>query len=94
MCIKTVMAFLNTPIFQYLYIKMFNEIKILKGNLLLLPFPKISQEQDIELSKLVDSVLKEENVAISKIEEWMKIFYSLNDEEISHINEVINGKVA
>ena len=94
MCIKTVMAFLNTPIFQYLYIKMFNEIKILKGNLLLLPFPKVSKEQDIELSKLVDSVLKEENVAISKIEEWMKNFYSLNDEEISHINEVINGKVA
>ena len=90
MCIKTVMAFLNTSIFQYLYIKMFNEIKILKGNLLLLPFPKISQEQDAELSKLVDSVLKEDNIAISKIEEWVKNFYSLNDEEISHINEVIN----
>ena len=33
-------------------------------------------------------------ISTSKIEEWMKNFYSLNDEEISHINEVINGKVA
>lgn len=38
--IKEVMAFLNSELFEYIYLKRFNEIKILKGNLMELPFPK------------------------------------------------------
>lgn len=38
--IKEVMAFLNSELFEYIYLKKFNEIKILKGNLMELPFPK------------------------------------------------------
>ena len=37
--IKTVMVFLNSILFQYIYNKKFNELKILKGNLMELPFP-------------------------------------------------------
>lgn len=37
--IKEVMAFLNSELFEYIYLKKFNEIKILKGNLMELPFP-------------------------------------------------------
>lgn len=39
--IKEVMAFLNSELFEYIYLKKFNEIKILKGNLMELPFPKV-----------------------------------------------------
>lgn len=37
--IKDVMTFLNSTLFQYIYSKKFNELKVLKGNLLELPFP-------------------------------------------------------
>ena len=37
--IKDVMTFLNSTLFQYSYTKKFNELKVLKGNLLDLPFP-------------------------------------------------------
>ena len=37
--IKDVMTFLNSTLFQYIYTKKFNELKVLKGNLLDLPFP-------------------------------------------------------
>ncbi len=37
--IKDVMMFLNSTLFQYIYSKKFNELKVLKGNLLDLPFP-------------------------------------------------------
>lgn len=37
--IKEVMTFLNSTLFQYIYTKKFNELKVLKGNLMELPFP-------------------------------------------------------
>jgi len=37
--VKDVMTFLNSTLFQYIYTKRFNELKILKGNLMELPFP-------------------------------------------------------
>lgn len=37
--IKNVMTFLNSTLFQYIYTKKFNELKVLKGNLTELPFP-------------------------------------------------------
>ena len=45
MCVKTVLAFLNSELFNFLYVKRFNDLKILKGNLSALPFPKISAER-------------------------------------------------
>lgn len=46
MSTKTVLAFLNTELYQYLYRVLFAEIKILKGNLLQLPFPLLSEKQE------------------------------------------------
>ena len=58
--IKTVMAFLNSALFGYIYTKKFNELKVLKGNLMELPFPcinsgqKITQDTIFELFNLTD----------------------------------------
>ena len=57
MSTKTVLAFLNSALFNFLYTKRFNDLKILKGNLSTLPFPKITAEQDKELTALVDRAL-------------------------------------
>lgn len=57
MSVKTVLAFLNSELFQYIYIKKFGEIKILKGNLLALPFPAISSALNIHITGLVDKII-------------------------------------
>lgn len=68
MSIKTVLAFLNSELFKFLYKSLFGEIKILKGNLLELPFPEITPETDKKLTKLVDEVLKGNKNAIKEID--------------------------
>ncbi|NLJ41915.1 MAG: N-6 DNA methylase [Clostridiales bacterium] len=59
MSIKTVLAFLNSELFQYMYSKIFGEIKILKGNLMELLFPLISPTQDLDISAIVNDILAE-----------------------------------
>jgi predicted RNA methylase len=61
--IKEVLQMLNSELFQYIYQKEFNEIKILKGNLSQLPFPKdkpfnILSSDDVFL--LFDKLSKED----------------------------------
>ena len=75
MSIKTVLAFLNSELFKFLYKSLFGEIKILKGNLMELPFPEISAETDKKLTQLVDEVLKGNNKAVKLIDyELFKVF--------------------
>ena len=94
MSIKTVMAFLNSPIFQYLYIKLFDEIKILKGNLCMLPFPKLSPVDDETISKIVDGILGGNDDYVKKLDIWMKNFYSLTNDEMIRIKGIANGKTS
>lgn len=48
--IKEVMTFLNSALFQYIYTKKFNELKVLKGNLMELPFPDFDRKSYPNLS--------------------------------------------
>jgi predicted RNA methylase len=87
MSIKTVLAFLNSALFNFVYTKRFNDLKILKGNLSTLPFPKISAEQDKEFTALVDQALSGEGKAQDKIDELIFDLYELNAEEIDLITQ-------
>ena len=82
MSIKTVLAFLNSALFNFLYAKRFNDIKILKGNLSALPFPKITEEQDQQLTALVDRALNGDVVAQTEIDEVIFGLYQFDKEEI------------
>ena len=82
---KTVLAFLNSSLFNFLYVKRFDDIKILKGNLSALPFPKISSEDDKKLSALVDEALKGNNEAVEEIDKAVFALYQFEPEEIDHI---------
>jgi len=86
MSMKTVLAFLNSELFNYLYVKRFNDLKILKGNLSALPFPKISSEIDKRLSALVDEALKGNTDTINEIDNTVFSLYGFSSEEISIIN--------
>ena len=86
MSMKTVLAFLNSELFNYLYVRRFNDLKILKGNLSALPFPKISSEIDKRLSALVDEALKGNTDTINEIDNTVFSLYGFSSEEISIIN--------
>ena len=85
MCVKTVLAFLNSELFNFLYVKRFNDLKILKGNLSALPFPKISAETDKRLSTLVDAALLGNADAPKEIDNLIFSLYQLDKEEINQI---------
>ncbi len=85
MSIKTVLAFLNSALFNFLYAKRFNDIKILKGNLSALPFPKITPEQDLQFTALVERALSGDTSAQDEIDALIFSLYQLNAEEIDLI---------
>lgn len=68
MSVKTVLAFLNSSTFKFLYKSLFGEIKILKGNLMELPFPEISEATNKKLTNLVDEALKGNKEAMQLID--------------------------
>ena len=92
MSTKTVMAFLNSSLFQFMYIRLFGEAKILKGNLIELPFPEISEHEDIELSSLVNEVLNGDSTKQEIIENYVFSIYGLSQEQIQYVRRTVNGK--
>ncbi len=87
MSVKTVLAFLNSALFDFLYVKKFNDLKILKGNLSALPFPKISANLNEQLTALVDKALKCEKEAKEEIDSVIFSLYDFSIEEINLITE-------
>ena len=87
MSTKTVLAFLNSSLFNFLYVKKFNDLKILKGNLSALPFPKITAETNKQLTALVDRALKGDADAVGEIDEVIFALYEFDHEEIRIIQE-------
>ena len=85
MSIKTVLAFLNSALFDFLYVKKFNDLKILKGNLSALPFPEITAEQNKQLTALVDRALKGDKEAPTEIDSLIFSLYEFAPEEIDLI---------
>ena len=85
MSVKTVLAFLNSALFNFIYTKRFNDLKILKGNLSTLPFPKITPEQDQQFTALVDRALSGDKKAQPEIDDLVFSLYEFAPEEIDLI---------
>lgn len=94
MNIKTVLALLNSDLFSYLYKKMFGEVKVLKGNLLQLPFPEISQEQNYRITALVDSILSGCHKSIEALQSEIYLLFNLSIEQIKHIRSTLYGEIS
>ena len=88
---KTAMAFLNSKLFRYLYLKKFNELKVLKNNLSSLPFPILTPAQKCELEKLVNNYLEtQDSKILYSIDEFVFKCFSLSLNEIDLINDFCN----
>lgn len=86
MSVKTVMAFLNSDLYSFLYRKLFGEIKILKGNLIELPFPRISAEVNAEIEKLIGQIIISQELSlISALQKKIYDLFQLSEEEIKYI---------
>lgn len=92
MSMKTVLAFLNSLLFQFMYIKLFGEVKVLKGNLTELPFPEISSEENDMLTSLVDGILDGDVAKKQTIDDYIFALYGLNDNQISFVRRTVYGK--
>lgn len=93
MSIKTVMAFLNSDLYQYLYLILFSEIKILKGNLLELPFANISSKKNEEISFYVDKIISGDGSCHSNIQDIIYDIFEINKTQRKHIKEKLNGTI-
>ncbi len=85
MNIKSVMAFLNSTLFQFMYIKLFGEVKVLKGNLIELLLPEITDEDNHKLTVLADAVLNGDNTSREHIDNYIFSLYGLTEEQKTHI---------
>ncbi|MDR0620239.1 MAG: N-6 DNA methylase [Bacteroidales bacterium] len=91
MSIYSVAAFLNSELYQYLYQKMFGEIKILKSSLIALPFIEITAEQDNELSRKVENIMKDRQNDFFELQKYIYNLFELSDYQINHIKKELYG---
>lgn len=91
MGIKTVMAFLNSSVFAFLHAKLFGEVKVLKGNLMELPFPHVSEEIDARLTRLANDVLAGDDAKRDEIDALVFAIYGFGDDEIRRIRSVVGA---
>lgn len=89
MSVKTVLGFLNSELFQFIYMKSFGDIKILKGNLTLLPFPRITPAADAFLNTEVDALIRGRQTYSKAIRDFIYDFYKIAPAERRYIQEVL-----
>ena len=87
MGMKTVLAYLNSELFQFFYRKCFQSVKVLKGNLLKLPFPEISEKQNQKIEDLVNRILAGEQEADDRLQKIIFEQYGLTEVQIQLIRE-------
>ena len=90
MSIKVSLAFLNSRVFKYIFKKKFGTFKILKGNLVELPFPVLNLEKSIEFESLVNDVLNGDDTKISKLESLVYESFALDVDEIYYLESELD----
>ena len=85
------MAFLNSELFSFYYSRKFLDIKILRGNLENLPFPKITKAQDKKLEILVDEIIQRKTNDYSLVDEYIYSLYNMPKNYIERIKSVADG---
>ena len=92
MSIKTVLAFLNSYVLQFYYMKKFDVLKVLKSNLLQLPFPEITCEQNMIIESYVEELLNKTDSDGSlrdELENMIFKLYLLTESEAATIKEEV-----
>ena len=72
--VRCVGALLNSALYRFYYMQKFSDLKVLKSNLQKLPFPKLSEEQRLQLKSAVSDLYKKEASTVSPSQLDMIIF--------------------
>ena len=90
MSMETVMAFLNSELYSFLYSRLFGEIKILKSNLCVLPFPRLSPEQDSTLTQLVSGIISGNQDGDRLVQDMIYGIFGFDEDMIRYIKNSLN----
>lgn len=91
MSINTVAAFLNSELYQFFYQKSFGGIKVLKSNLLLLPFMSLTKEQDAYMSGLVNDLIDGKQNKNIELQQYIYGLFNITNEEVLYIKGELYG---
>ena len=86
MSIYSVLAYLNSEVFEYINFIWFNQLKVLKSNLLQLPFPYITAEEDRALSALAKKAAHSKT-AHRRIQQIIYSSFRLDEKSVQHIKK-------
>jgi len=89
--VKSMVAFLNSALYQYLYIQQFSDLKVLKSNLSALPFPAISPLLDQKLAYLVTMIIQhgKKNEIMQEINTEIFDLFDINAEERDFVMQIV-----
>lgn len=93
--VKTILALLNSTLFQFVHQKKFGSLKVLKGDLEKLPLPIITQQMHSKIIELVNKILSRELKVNEKIKIYCEIddlilnVFSLTESEANHIKKSV-----
>jgi predicted RNA methylase len=82
--IKLLLAFLNSKLYQFIFLKKFNTHKVLRGDLEKLPFPEITNEEKTRIAMLVDKAIEGKDIQEELDLEVIKII-GLSTEQLNTI---------
>ncbi|MGQ0556697.1 MAG: TaqI-like C-terminal specificity domain-containing protein [Nitrospiraceae bacterium] len=88
---KVVLAFLNSSVFQYIFMKKFSTHKVLRGDLERLPFPVLPTYCYKRIEMLVDEVISGQH-GTEELEELIFSSFHLTDAEIQEIKLAVKDK--
>ncbi len=91
MSINTVAAFLNSDLYQFVYQKNFGGIKVLKSNLLLLPFVSLTEQQNAYINGLVDEIMADKQDKNIELQQYIYGLFNITNEEITYIKGELYG---
>jgi SAM-dependent methyltransferase len=87
--IKVALAFLNSQVFQYIF-KARTTHKVLRGDLEMLPFPKISPRECAHIEALVDSILAGGDES-AQLQRFLFGIFRLAESEVNFIRAAVGG---
>ena len=93
-CAKSVLAMLNSELFNYIYRIMFSDLKILKGNLCRLPFPEIGEDEERKLARLAEERMAGDLSATGRIQNLVYALFQCTAKEIERVQAALvrNGR--
>lgn len=86
------MAILDSSIMNFFFMKMVNQIKVLKDDLSNLPIPELSPSKQKELEKLVTNYLSMDQKDFTQIDNFIFDLYGMSQEDRKIIEEETYGR--